>query len=114
MKVEYIAASEAAKEAFWFKKFITELGVMPSNAIALHCDNNDAIALTKEPRSHQKYKHIERWFHIICDYLEKKFIEVQRVDSVHNVVDLLIKPLSQQKIEAHLEKIGLRYLANWL
>ena len=52
MKVEYIATSEAAKEAFWFKKFVMKLGVMPSDAITLHCDNNGAIALTKELRSH--------------------------------------------------------------
>ena len=60
MKAEYIIVSEAAKEAFWFKKFIMELDVMSSDAIALYCDNNGAIALAKEPRSHQKSKHIER------------------------------------------------------
>ena len=59
MKVEYIAISEAAKEAFWFKKFVAELGVIPSDAIALHCDNNGVIALAKEPKSYQKSKHIE-------------------------------------------------------
>ena len=94
MKVEYIVASEAAKEAFWFKKFIVELGVMPSDAIALHCDNNSAITLTKELKSYQKSKHIERQFHIIREYLEKKFIEVQRVDSALNVMDPLTKFLS--------------------
>ena len=60
MEAEYIAASEAAKEVFWYKKFAAELEVMPSDAISLYCNNNDAIALAKEPRSHQKSKHIER------------------------------------------------------
>ena len=60
MEAEYIAASKAAKEAFWYKKFITELGVMSLDVIPLYCDNNGAIALAKEPRSHQKSKHIER------------------------------------------------------
>ena len=85
---------------------------MPSDVIALHCDNNGTIAIAKESRSHQKFKHIERRFHIICEYPEKKFVEVQRVDSALNVTDLLTKPLSQQKIKAHLEKMGLRYMAN--
>ncbi|KAK8593699.1 hypothetical protein V6N12_045774 [Hibiscus sabdariffa] len=54
IEAEYIAASEAAKEAVWIKKFISELGVVPSisDAIELHCDNNGAIAQAKEPRSH--------------------------------------------------------------
>ncbi len=54
MEAEYIAASKAAKEGFWFKKFIIELDVMTSDAITLYYDNNGAIALTKEPRSYQK------------------------------------------------------------
>ena len=95
MEAKYITASEVAKEVFWFKKFVAELGVMPSDAITLYCNNNDTIALAKEPRSHQKSKHIEQPFHIICEYLEKKFIEVQRVDSALNMADLLTKPLSQ-------------------
>ncbi|KAL4361537.1 hypothetical protein GQ457_04G016670 [Hibiscus cannabinus] len=53
-EAEYIAASEAAKEAFWIKKFITGLGVIPSiaDAVDLYCDNNGAIAQAKEHRSH--------------------------------------------------------------
>ena len=94
MEAEYITTSEAVKEAFWFKKFIKELGMMSSNAIALHCDNNNAITLAKEPGSHQKSKHIERRFYIIREYLEKQFIEVQRVNSVQNMMDPLTKPLN--------------------
>ncbi|KAK8708617.1 hypothetical protein V6N13_059655 [Hibiscus sabdariffa] len=66
-EAEYIAASEAAKEAIWIKKFVTQLGVMPSisDAMELYCDNNGAIAQAKEPRSHQKFKHILKCFHLI-------------------------------------------------
>ena len=109
IETEYIAASKAVKEAFWYKKFAAELGVMSSDAIPLYCDNNDAIALAKESKSYQKSKHIERWFYLIHDYLEKGYVEVKRVDSTNNMAD----PLGQQKIEAHLEKMGLRYIANW-
>ncbi|KAK2382607.1 hypothetical protein QL285_070129 [Trifolium repens] len=54
-EAEYIAASDAAKEAVWIKEFITELGIVPSivDPIDLYCDNNRAIAQAKEPRSHQ-------------------------------------------------------------
>ena len=86
---------------------------MSSDVVPLYCDNNGAITLAKESRSHQKSKHIERRFHLIHDYLEKGYVEVKRVDSTDNVADPLTKPLGQQKIEAHLEKMGLRYVANW-
>ena len=87
---------------------------MPSDAISLYCDNNGAIALAKESRSHQKSKHIERRYHLIHNYLEKDYVKVKRVDSTNNASNPLIKSLGQQKIEAHLEKMGLRFVANWL
>ena len=71
MEAEYIAASEAAKKAFWYKKFATEIRVMPLDAIPLYYDNNGTIALAKMWRSHQKSKHIEWRYHLIHDYLEK-------------------------------------------
>ena len=46
------------------------------------------------------------------DYLEKDYVEVKRVKSVDNMAKPLTKPLGQQKIEAHLEKMGLRFVAN--
>ena len=43
---EYIAATEAAKEAVWIKNFIILLGVVPSilDPLEILCDNNRAIA----------------------------------------------------------------------
>ena len=112
IEAEYITASNAAKEGFLFKKFIAELEVMISDAIPLNFDNNRAIVLAKEPRSHQKSKHIEWRYHIICDYLEKKHVEVQKVDSADNMTDPLTKQLSQPKMKVHLEKMRLRFVVN--
>ena len=51
---KYIASSKAAKEVVWIKKFITELGAVPSivHPIPSYCYNNGSIAQVKEPRSH--------------------------------------------------------------
>ena len=70
-EAEYIAASDAAKEVVWLKKFITDLGVIPLILDPIHvlCDDNGAIAQTKEPRSHQKSKHILRRFHLIREII---------------------------------------------
>ena len=59
-EAEYIAASEAAKEAIWMRKFVSELGVVPriEEPIVLYCDNNAAIAQSKEPRSNKNSKHV--------------------------------------------------------
>lgn len=115
-EAEYIAASEASKEAVWIKKFVTELGVVPiiESPIPLYCDNNGAIAQAKEPRSHQKSKHIERRFHMIREIIGRGDVSIQRVASIDNVADPLTKALTQQQLDHHLEKMGMRYVVNWL
>ena len=61
-EAEYIAASEAAKEAVWIQKFTARLGVIknPSSPVNLYCDNTGAIAQAKEPRAHARSKHVQR------------------------------------------------------
>ncbi|KAK8534611.1 hypothetical protein V6N12_057255 [Hibiscus sabdariffa] len=96
-EAEYIAASEAAKEAVWIKKFVTELGVVPSisDALELYCDNNGAIAQAKEPKSHQRSKHILRHFHLIREIVDRGDVEICKVHTDNNIADPLTKPLSQ-------------------
>ena len=62
IEVEYIAASEAIKEAMWLNNFLLDLKVVPStqSAITLYCDNSGAVANAKEPMSHKREKYIER------------------------------------------------------
>jgi len=59
---EYIATSKVVKEFIWMKKFFSELGMVPpiGGSIPLLCDNIGVITQAKEPRSHQKSKHILR------------------------------------------------------
>ncbi|GKB78657.1 hypothetical protein Tco_0945552, partial [Tanacetum coccineum] len=44
-QAEYMAASKAAMEAVWIRKFVGDLGVMPSikKPIDMYCDNSAAI-----------------------------------------------------------------------
>ncbi|WVZ64448.1 hypothetical protein U9M48_013958 [Paspalum notatum var. saurae] len=50
-EAEYIAASEAANEAIWIRKFVSDLGVVPSasSPLDLYCDNIGAIAQAISP-----------------------------------------------------------------
>ena len=115
-EAEYIAASEAAKEAVWIRKFIEELGVVPSikGPVALYCDNSGAIAQAKEPRSHQKSKHVLRRFHILGEIVERKEIEICKVGTDDNVADPLTKPLPQVKHNAHVATMGIKHVGEWL
>ncbi|KAH9802185.1 Integrase catalytic domain-containing protein [Citrus sinensis] len=55
-KAEYVATSEAAKEAIWLCKFLRNLEVVlvVTAPLKLFCDNGGAVAQSKEPRNHKK------------------------------------------------------------
>ena len=96
-EVEYIAASEAAKEAVWIRKFISELGVVPSasSPMDLYCDNRGAIAQANEPRSHQKSKHILRHYHLIREIIDRGDVKICKVHMDLNIANPLMKALPQ-------------------
>ncbi|KAK8600549.1 hypothetical protein V6N12_050402 [Hibiscus sabdariffa] len=114
-EAEYIAASEAAKEAVWINKFISELGVVPSilNAIELRCDNNGAIAQEKEPRSYQRSKNILIRFHLIQEIIDQGDVEICKVHTDDNIADPLTKPLAQQKNDRVTESLSIGYVSDW-
>ena len=98
-KVEYIAASEVAKEAVWMKKFIIELGVVLGikQLVPLYCNNTGAVAQAKEPRSHHKSKYILRWFHLIQEIVKRCDVIVKWVGTMNNIGDPFTKVLSLQQ-----------------
>jgi hypothetical protein len=111
-EAEYNAAFEAAKEAVWIRKFVSELGVVPSasSPVDLYCDNSGAIAEAKESRSHRKSKHILQRYHLICEIIDRGDVKICKVHTDLNIADPLTKPLPQPKHEACTRFMGIRYL----
>ena len=66
-EAEYIAASDAAKEAVWLRKFLGELGVVPAleSPILVYYDSTGVIVQAKEPKSHHHTKHVLRRYHLV-------------------------------------------------
>jgi hypothetical protein len=109
MKVEYIAAFEATKEAVWIRNFIFELCVVPAfSPMDLYCDNSGAIAQAKEPRAHKRAKHVLRCYHLIRKIIGQGDVKVCKVHTDHNVADPLMKSLPQPNHETHMRSMGIR------
>ena len=83
MEAEYIAASEATKEAVWLKNFFMDLEVAPSaqSTITLFCDNSGAVVNSKEPKNHKREKHIERKYNLIREIVKRGDVKVSHIAS---------------------------------
>ena len=116
MEAEYVAASEAAKEAVCLRNFLLDLDVVPSlpKSITLYCDNSGAVANSKEPRAHKTGKHIERKYHLIRDFVKKEKVAVIKIASADNLADPFTKSLPAKAFDSHVEGMGVRCVAAWL
>ena len=116
MEAEYIAASEAAKEAVWLKNFMSNLEVVPglSKAVTLYCDNSGAVANSKEPRSHKRAKHIERKYHLIREIVNRGDVTVTKIPTLENLADPFTKTLMEKCFFKHVEGMGLYDMSHLL
>ena len=95
-EAQYIAASEACKEAIWLTRLVRDLGItveMPT----LHCDSQSVIMLAKNPVFHAKTKHIDVKYHFIRDMLEDKLLDLVKVHTDGNPADLMTKGLPSKR-----------------
>ncbi|KAH9704344.1 hypothetical protein KPL70_011418 [Citrus sinensis] len=115
-EAEYVAASEAAKEAVWLRKFLQDLEVVPAVTapLKLFCDNSGAVAQSKEPRNHKKQKHIERKYHLIRDIVQRGDVEVTQIASQQNLADPFTKAIPGKPFNLHLDSMGMREMPNML
>ena len=105
-EVEYVAATEACKEAIWLICLVGDLGLGDDMPI-LHSDSQSAIMLAKNPVFHAKTKHIEVKYHFLRQVLEDKRLELVKVHTYHNPADFLTKSLPSDKFAHCRELMGI-------
>nr|GFB91836.1 retrotransposon protein, putative, Ty1-copia subclass [Tanacetum cinerariifolium] len=75
---EYMVALEVAMEAVWIRKFVGDLGVMPSinKPINMYCDNSAAIILANEPGVMKGARYFLRRYHYVREQVESGEIKL--------------------------------------
>ena len=104
---EFVAASEAAKEATWIRSFLKEIQRRGPEPIPLLCDNQGAIRCAHNPELHRKMKHIDIRFRYVKRAQESGVIEASYVNSQDQVADIFTKALPLPKFQYLREKLGM-------
>jgi len=106
-EAEYMALSQAASEALWIRKFLSELNFYNQRPIMIYGDNQGSIKLSKNPQYHNRTKHIDNAHHFIRDYVESNHIQVNYIPTDKMIADILTKPLQRIKFEKHRNSLGI-------
>jgi len=92
-EAEYMAMTDAANQAAWYRSFLSELGYTVDDPIPLHGDNKGAIDLALNPVTGRRSKHIDIRHHVIREYIENGAISLVRTPTEEMVADGFTKSL---------------------
>jgi hypothetical protein len=92
-EAEYVAASQASREAMHWRMFLGELQFDMSAPTLILSDNQSSIALTKNSEFHQRSKHIDIQCHYVRERVARREIEFGFIGTDKMVADVLTKPL---------------------
>jgi hypothetical protein len=95
-EAEYMAATQACKEAIWMKKVMEELG-HKQEKIPLYCDSQSALHIARNPAFHSRTKHIDVQYHFVREVMEDGSVDFQKVHTKKNPADALTKPINTNK-----------------
>jgi hypothetical protein len=107
-EAEYVAATHAAKEAIWLRRFLSEVLSPITTPTVLNCDNQAAIKLATTDNYHARTKHIDICYHFIWQVISDGILTLIYCPTDDMVADIFTKSLPKWKVQAHACSLGLR------
>lgn len=115
LEAEYVACSDATREALWLRLLHFEIlntyspNVLQSPlTVPIGCDNQGALKLLETGVVRQKTKHIAVKYHHSHDEQIQGNVRFHYVTSASNLADILTKPLAAPKHQKLTLEIGLK------
>jgi hypothetical protein len=111
MEAEYMALSDAAREAIARFNLFDELKLQPPIPV-IHSDNQGALTIAENPTNYQRAEHIDIHYHFIRHVVEKGQVQIDFIPTAVQPTDILTKALGPQKHQQLLQLNGLYSIAN--
>ncbi|XP_062104486.1 secreted RxLR effector protein 161-like [Humulus lupulus] len=105
-EAEFMAVTEAFKEATWIKGILQEISMLKGR-VYVFSDSQSAIHLSKNPVYHERSKHIDIRMFWIRDNIEAGEINLEKVPTEENPADAGTKVLSVSKFNHCLDWLNL-------
>lgn len=106
-EAEYRAMSSAASKVTWLVRLLEELGINNLNPITLHCDNQSAIHIAKNPVHQERTKHIEIDVHFTRDKVLEGLLQIFYLPTTSQIADKFTKILPSAQFNELLSKLGM-------
>jgi hypothetical protein len=100
-EAEYKSLYDGIQEAISMRLLLESLG-LPVYPIPVYCDNQAAIALSRNPLFQQRTKHVDVKYHFSRDAVEKNYVDIRYISTSENQADGFTKSLPRIRHQAFL------------
>ena len=99
--------ASAAVEVTWVVHLLEVLGVHDLQPVTLHCDNQSALHIAKNPVFHERTKHIELDCHFTRDKVLEGLLQLTYLPTKSQLADILTKVAPSAQFNSLLDKLGM-------
>ena len=109
IEAEYVASTQVTKEIIWIQKIIEDLQEKQKTSMPLFVDNTSTIQLSKNPKFHDRTKHINTKYHLIRHHVDAKTIHLTHCPTSEQITDIFTKALGREKFEKFRMLLGMSH-----
>lgn len=106
-EAEYVSATEAAKEALWIIKLLTDMQIKVNRPVKIF-EDNVACIFPSENQETKRLKHLDVKYYFLCDLVEQRTIKLIQISTKMQLADVLTKGLDKQSHNRLIESIGMK------
>jgi len=105
-ETEYKAMAGTCCELTWLRHLLTDLHMLVSSPVTLHCDNQVVLHIAKNLVLHERTRYIEMDCHFIWDKILRGEVVTRYMISSQQLADVFTKTLGKQKLKQLMCKLG--------
>ena len=105
-EAEYVALSAAAQEVIWLRRLVASIGIRTDSPTKIYEDNQSAIDISKNPKHHDRTKHIDVCHHFVRERVASNEIVVPYCETGELTADIMTKGLGTIKFRKFREGMG--------
>jgi len=106
-EAEYRAMAAAAAEVTWMVRLLGELGISNLKPVTLHCDNQPALHIARNPVFHERTKHIDIDCHFTREKVLEGLLQLTYLPTKSQLADIFTKILPSHQFQLLMSKLGM-------
>ena len=101
-----MALSVTCQEGIWLRRLLSDIQIEQRDPSTIFEDNKGAIELSKNPKFHNRTKHIDISYHFVREQVEQSTFSVQYCRSEDMLADIMTKGLPKVTFQRLRDKLG--------